>query len=113
MCSYQGRSLTAVATPLPRAHIPPVALVSVIWKCVEISKRIYKNKKIQWRTDQHRLMSRTPCNGVADHQGATDPRLKTPDLYHSYVWHVIRTSSDANKCHVSSTQPMIFLVRVQ
>src|SRR4029434_4334144 len=25
-------------------------------------------------------MSRTPCNAVADHQGATDPRLKTPVL---------------------------------
>ena len=25
-------------------------------------------------------MSRTPCKAVADHQGATDPRLKTPDL---------------------------------
>ena len=25
-------------------------------------------------------MSRTPCNAVADHQGATDPWLKTPDL---------------------------------
>ena len=25
-------------------------------------------------------MSRTPCDAVADHQGAADPRLKTPDL---------------------------------
>ena len=30
-------------------------------------------------------MSRTPCNAVADHQGATDPWLKTPDLK-SDVW---------------------------
>src|SRR4029434_10922049 len=49
----------------------------VIWKCVEISKRIYKNKKSQWSTDRHKLMSRTPCIAVADHQGAADPRLKT------------------------------------
>ena len=27
-------------------------------------------------------MSRTPCNAVADHQGATDPRLKTPGVEH-------------------------------
>ena len=52
----------------------------VIWICVEILKRIYKNTKIQWWTDQHRLMSRTPCNAVADHQGAADPWLKTPDI---------------------------------
>ena len=25
-------------------------------------------------------MSRTPCNAAADHQGATDPLLKTPAL---------------------------------
>src|SRR4029434_11345623 len=25
-------------------------------------------------------MSRTPCNAVADHHGATDPRLKIPAL---------------------------------
>src|SRR4029434_4516666 len=25
-------------------------------------------------------MSRTPCNAIADHQGATDPWLKTPDV---------------------------------
>ena len=25
-------------------------------------------------------MSLTPCNAVADHQGATDPRLKTPAI---------------------------------
>ena len=40
----------------------------VIWKCVEISKWI----------------SRTPCNTVADHQGAADPRLKTPELKHQW-----------------------------
>ena len=27
-------------------------------------------------------MLRTPCNAVADHQGATDPWLKTPVLYY-------------------------------
>src|SRR4029434_2718340 len=75
MCSYKGRSLTAVTMPLPPAHI-----FRVIWICVEISKRIYKNKKSQWGTDQHRLMSRTPCNAVAEHQGTTDPWLKTPAL---------------------------------
>src|SRR4029434_7350201 len=69
MFSYKGRSLTAVTTPPPPAHI-----FRVIWKCVEILKRIYKNKKILIN------MSRTPCNAVADHQGATDPRLKTPGL---------------------------------
>src|SRR4029434_3250879 len=54
---------------------------TVIWKCVEISKRIYKKFKNQWLTDKHRLIrSRTPCDAVADHQGAADPRLKTPDL---------------------------------
>src|SRR4029434_10560399 len=28
-------------------------------------------------------MSWTPCNAVADHQGATDPRLKTPAVAQS------------------------------
>src|SRR4029434_6928558 len=28
---------------------------------------------------------RTPCNAVADHQGATDPWLKTPDLEHLFA----------------------------
>src|SRR4029434_7237316 len=28
-------------------------------------------------------MARTPCNAAADHQGATDPRLKTPGLHNS------------------------------
>ena len=57
----------------------------VIWKCVEISKRIYINKQIQWWTDQHRLMPRTPCNAVTDHEWATDPRLKTPALQGSHL----------------------------
>src|SRR4029434_10115818 len=38
----------------------------------------------QWSTDQHRLMSRNPCNAVTDHQGATDPRLKKNLVYTMY-----------------------------
>ena len=38
-------------------------------------------------------MSRTPCNAVADHQGATDPLLKTPALEDISCYSKIQQSS--------------------
>src|SRR4029434_7554876 len=55
---------------------------TVIWKCVEISKRIYKDlkKKVNGELINIGSCRGPPCNAVVDHQGAADPRLKTPVL---------------------------------
>src|SRR4029434_3662622 len=111
MGNYQGSSLTAAATPLPPRTYSACSTCQCNFFAEYGSTSVFlamllgysdinmstgpgifiKIKKVNGELI-NRLMSRTPCNSVADHQEATDPWLKTP------VLEVLRCQHVCHKC---------------